>query len=200
MKVETMKVTLTMTEPILGAVPKDPEVYRTYIASKAPPEVNADGEVATVPIEEVEQKGWTGFHQDAKGLFLYDYAIKGFLKASAIALSGQTDIKNSRSKVDTLVFIFPRRVHILKDGKPVKAPDRVVERPLRAQTAQGPRVALARSDCVEAGCQLKFEVHVVGNKKDISLRLVKELFEFAKYEGLGQFRSGSYGRAVAEFA
>ena len=145
-------------------------------------------------IEDIEEKGWTGFHSDEKGLFLYDYVVKGFLKSAGLNLAEQTKIKQSRSKIDNLIFIFPRRLHILTNGKFIKSVDGVVERPLRAQTMQGPRVTLARSDYVEAGAALDFEAHVIGNEKGMKIELIEELLEFGKYMGLGQFRTGSYGR------
>jgi hypothetical protein len=64
-------------------------------------------------------------------------------------------------------------------------------------TAQGPRVTLVRSDVVEAGATLQFELHVLP-LKDFSEDTIRELFSYGEYQGLGQFRNGSFGRFTAE--
>ena len=100
--------TLTLVEPMLGTVPKDREIYATYIASKAP-DGAADDEVETVT-EDLEAKGWTGFHSDDNGLFVYDYLVKGFLKEAGNTLKEQLSVKALRSKLDQFVFVAPRPV------------------------------------------------------------------------------------------
>lgn len=196
MKTQKLKVKLTLIEPMLGTVPKDKEIYKSYIATKAPVPENGQEEVLTVG--QVEEKGWTGFHRDESGIFIYDYMIKGFLKAAGNTLKSQLDMKAMASKVDTLVFVFPRKIHPLKDKKKVAIPHGVVERPLRCQTMQGPRVTLARSDFLEAGCTFEFNITVLDNDKKLSPKMVAELFEYGQFSGLGQFRNGSYGRFTAE--
>ena len=79
--VDKMGVVIEFTTPMLGTVPKNPEVYKEYIATKAPKEVNTSDEVATVPVmtneemEGIEAKGWTGFHVLDGELFVYDYMV-----------------------------------------------------------------------------------------------------------------------------
>ena len=68
---------IVLTTEMLGTVPKDPDIYQTYIESKKP-DNNTDEEYLTV--EKIEERGWTGFHSDENGLFIYDYMIRGFLK------------------------------------------------------------------------------------------------------------------------
>ena len=80
----------------------------------------------------------------------------------------------------------------------MKSVDGVVERPLRAQTMQGPRVTLARSDYMNAGTKLTFEIKVVESAKEFTVEVVKSLFEYGELQGLGQFRNGSYGRFTVE--
>lgn len=193
MEKQVIKVRATLTESMLGTVPKSKDVYAKYIATKAP--VMDPAEVLTV--QETEEKGWTGFHQDEKGIFVYDYFIRGFLKSAAQAMREQVAVKNYKSKIDQYVFVMPRKVYVLQDGKHVKTPDGVVERPLRAMTMQGPRVTLARSDFLNAGSTMEFDIHLLKNK-DISEDTLKSWFEYAQYQGFGQFRNGSYGRATIE--
>jgi len=181
-----MKIEVTLLEDMLGTVPKDKEVYRTYVESKAP-EVNGEDESLTV--EEVEEKGWTGFHSDEKGLFVWDYFIKGFLKHAGNVMKETVKRKNLRSKIDDFVFVFPRRVYLGKIE-----PDGAFERPLRAMTAQGPRVSLSRSDFVKAGTKFGFEIKLFPVHKEIDEELVKSLLGYGQYMGFGQFRNGGFGR------
>ena len=75
-----MKVKIKLLTEMLGTVTKDPEVYKTYIESKKPETQNDEEEYLTV--DKIEEKGQTGFHRDENGLFIYEYMIKGFLKAA----------------------------------------------------------------------------------------------------------------------
>ena len=191
---ERFFVRIEFTEPILGTAPKDPSVYATYIETKKPP---APGEINDVLLEEykeidtgpdnMEERGWTGFMKDEKGIFIYNYLVKGFLKNAGNVLKEQLKIKNLRSKIDNLVFVYPRKLYF--GGK---KPDGVLERPLRAMTPQGPRITLARSDMIEAGAGLEFEVVIVKNK-EVTRDVIKTLFEFGQHYGLGQWRNAGYG-------
>lgn len=181
-----MKLKITLTEQMLGTVPKDKEIYTSYIASKAPIPEGAIDEVDSV--ETIEERGWTGFHKDENGLFIFDYLFKGFVKEAGNVLKDSVKIKNLRSKLDSYVFIFPRKIHL---GK--QKPDGVVERPLRAMTMQGPRVTLARSDYVDAGTTFELELKILPHK-EITEELILELLKYGELKGLGQFRNGSYGR------
>lgn len=192
MKTEQLKVTLTLLEDQLGTIPKDKELYASYIATKAP--IPEAGKEEVLTVQEIEEKGWTGFHKDKEGIFIYDYMIRGFLKAAGMALKGQMNLKNAVSKIDQFVFVFPRKIHPEYENKPIKEPHGMVERPLRAMTMQGPRVTLSRSDFLKAGCKYEFEITIIENDKGISSKVVRTLFEYGKFAGLGQFRNGSYGR------
>ena len=69
---QELKMKIKLLEPMLGTVAKDPDVYRTYIESKKP-ETETEDEYLTV--EKIEEKGWTGFHSDENGLFIYNYMV-----------------------------------------------------------------------------------------------------------------------------
>jgi hypothetical protein len=188
---------IRFTEPMLGTVAMDPEIYKTYIEAKKEKRKDsayapgADDEAATV--EKREEKGWTGFHrlnpddQDSP-MFVYDYFVKGFLKGSGNVLKDIVKVKQLKSKLDDFVFVFPRRI-LLGTGKP----DGVLERPLRAMTMQGPRVTLARSDYVKEGTEITFQIHLFPHPA-LSWKLIDALMAHGQYMGMGQFRNGSYGR------
>lgn len=187
------RITLTFTEPLLGTVPKDPEIYSSHVMSKA---ALSDEQIAEElrSIEVVEEKGWTGFHQDDGHPFLYDYVLKGFLKDACGMLRRATGTRSSKLNaykkvIDGLVFVEPRKIPLeLKDQKLG-----VLERPLRAQTAQGERVALARSDYAPAGTEITFELTILGQ---VPMTLLEEWLDYGKLRGLGQWRNGGYGAFV----
>ena len=196
---QKFNVELTLDEAMLGTVPKDKDIYTTFIASKAPTPENGEEEVETV--EEIEDKGWTGFHSIDGKPFIYDYMIKGFFKDACGMLSrvsgkkikGTERVpKNLSSKltaykkvIDGLIFVKPRKIFIELSGDMG-----ILERPLRVQTPQGERVCLARSDTVPAGSKLKFDVIVLGGVDEDTLR---EWFDYGALRGLGQWRNGGYG-------
>jgi hypothetical protein len=189
-EVNSMVVTVRLINPMLGTVPKSKHVYTDYVESKKPTNGTADlSEVeAETVMEALEAKGWTGFHADENGLFVYDYFIKGFFKNAGNILKDQLKVKNLRSKLDNNLFIFPRRVSL---GK--KLPDGCVERPIRCQTMQGPRVTIAKSDSVDAGTEFSFEV-VWLETSDVKEEKLKKMLGYGKLQGFGQFRGGGYGQ------
>lgn len=218
------KIRIKLIEPMLGTVPTDPDVYTNHIVGKTrkvlaqknlDPEMRKQAEemldikereeIETLP--ESDEKGFTSFHRDevTGELFLYDYMIRGFLKAAAGALKDklkvktgkikdgqevESDLTNYKGRIDSFVFAYPRRILL---GK--KEADGVLERPLRAETKQGPRVCLAKSDLIAAGTEFEFTVKVLSQMK-MSEKNLRELLRYGMYKGLGQFRNGSYGRFV----
>lgn len=184
-------IVLVATEPILGTVSKDPAVYATYIASKAPNSTDTSDELETVP-EKIEEKGWTGFHMLDGQPLIYNYVIKGLFKEAArfcrtIPKSASAALKSYKTYIDGCVFVTPRRIPlILPEGAKIEC----LERPLRADTAQGPRVALARSDMAPIGTRLEFDVVVLST---ITKEMIDEWLTYAQLKGLGQWRSGGWG-------
>jgi hypothetical protein len=195
----TLSVRLTFTEPLLGTVPKDPNVYSSYIAGRSlTPETTAEEEIGTVPEgASAEDRGWTGFHTAEDGEpFLYDYVIKGFFKDACSML---TRVDGTESKkltafrkcVDGLIFVKPRRIVLHLSG-----PLTPLERPLRAQTAQGERIALARSDAAPVGSWIEFEVVILGK---VPVATILEWLDYGEYRGLGCWRNAAYGRFTYTF-
>jgi len=192
MAVKTYHVDVTFTEHMLGTVTKNKDVYADYIASKAPEGTKTDDEIETV--QEMEEKGWTGFHMDEKGNpLIYDYTWKGFFKESASFMKRVGDTRSAKLTafkkiIDGLVFVGPRRIPlIIPEGETMG----VLERPLRAQTAQGERVALARSDTVPPGTKCSFEVRVLGDT--VTEDILREWLDYGALHGFGQWRNGGWG-------
>lgn len=179
------------TEPILGTVPKDKAVYESYIASKTELVDEAlTEELATVPVS--EEKGWTGFHEVDGQPILYDYVVKGFFKDACSMLRRVKGTKSAKVRaykkiIDGLIFVEPRRIPFNLNGGEMD----VLERPLRAHTAQGERVSLARSDTVPAGATLEFTITILG---EVSEDLLREWLDYGRLRGLGQWRNSGWGR------
>jgi len=197
-KKESIKVVITTTKPWLGTVTADPEVYKRFIAEKATPE-QVEEELSSLPpqerLGEMEVKGWTRFASDDRGLFIWDYMVKGFLKHAGEVLVSQHKIKAIRGKIDDLVNISPRKIYLEREGQLITKPDSVYERPLRGMTPQGPRVCLARSDLLEPPVNAEFTIEVLsGKKEEITLPLVLGLLDYGQFCGLGQFRNGGFGQ------
>jgi hypothetical protein len=190
-KSQKKSFTIEFTSPILGTVCKNQEVYKTYIASKAP--IPENGAVEVEDVKEAEEKGWTGFLADENGFYISSHMIIGFIKNACKVMTENGALKKIaayKTWLDSCVFAGPRKLHFGKTEA-----DFVVERPLRAMTAQGPRIALARSDAMNEGQRLTFEIEVLDNSKGITLEMIEELLEYGRYCGLGQWRgSGAYGQ------
>lgn len=188
-------VTVTFTTDILGTVPMNKEIYVDYIASKEGAPQHAVEEADTIPFED---KGKTGFHRLEDGTpFLYDYVIKGFFKDACGMLwrvgdSLSKKVKAYKKIIDGLVFIDERQIPFNLSG-----PIGELQRPLRAQTAQGERVALAFSELIPAGSSITFTLNILDDAS-VPEELIREWLDYAALRGFGQWRNGSYGRASYE--
>jgi hypothetical protein len=188
---KTIRVTLELTDPILGTVPKSKQIYSDYIATKNPDGVD---ESEVVDVKEAEEKCWTGFMEDEEGIYLADYLVKGFLKYAGNVLKEALNIQALKSKVNDFVFVSPRKIRFLNSVSiPVKSADGVLERPLRAHTPMGERVALARSDIVNPGRQISFTLTLLPHKL-VKVSTIKSLLDYGQFQGLGQWRNAGKGR------
>lgn len=200
---EKLKVKITFTESILGTSPNNTEIYRDFIASKAPDAATVEDEVAAIGVDEYTEKGITVFPRDKDGKpFLYDYQIKGFFKDSCQMLARLTgkDENGKKKKavnesgkltaykkvIDGLIFVEPREIKLNFDGE-----IGLCQRPLRAQTAQGERVALSISEEVPAGATAEFEIMCLD---DNHIPAVKEWLDYGVLRGIGQWRNSGKGR------
>lgn len=194
-KIDENTFEITFLEPMLGTTPLNKNVYEQYIMTKAKeltPEIEAELET----IEEVEEKGWSGFMKDDEGIFIYNYMIKGFLKAAVQVLIENKAINKIpayKSWIDKLVFVKPRKLYFLDNGDRVLDADDYLERPLRVMTPKGERTSLARSDIMEPGKKVRFTVKVMKNTKGLSLETIEKALCYGEFNGLGQWRNAEYG-------
>lgn len=193
---KTIKVRLTFTEKVLGSTSGDPEVTRSYIASKAEDAAKIEEEVAAIGVDGVEEKAKTVFPRLEDGTpFLWDYQVRGFFKSACQALN-MADAKHKLSaykkKIDLLVFVNERKIpYILPEGGEIGD----LQRPLRGQTAQGERIALAISETIPERTTVEFSITTL---EDDLMKRVRDWLNYGRYNGLGQWRNGSYGRFTWE--
>ena len=187
---------VTFVTDHLASSPANTEVYKEYIESKRRDEAEEAGdEVATLPAEHTEKIGWSVYHQDDKGLFLFDYHIRGFLKEAASAITGKTGLSAFKSKIDKWLFVTPRRLYLMNGAGHITKPEAFEERPIRAMTAQGPRTSLKRSDKVLAGAHFNAEIVVLPlGQAELTKERLTDWFDYGKWQGLGEWRNGSFGR------
>ena len=154
---------------------------------------------------ELDSKGPTVFFWDheTNRPCIGDHMIPGFLKAAADAIcktrprkngtvlgssSYTASIINQHLSIKERFIPFDQDIVRDKDGNA-----KGYQRPLRAMTAQGPRVTIASSEMVEAGASLEFTVQVL---KDSPLTedVLHTLFSYGQAHGLGQWRNAGWGK------
>lgn len=189
---KTLKIKVNFTEEVLGTASSNPHIHEEYIASNAPDAQNLEQEVAAIGSEEVFEKQMTIFPKDNDGNpILWDYQWKGFFKDACGMLkkvpgSECSKIKAFRKEIDGLIFVEPRMIPINVNGE-----IGVCQRPLRANTPQGERVALASSETVPAGSSVIFSVVLMCDSDE---KMIKETLEYGKRRGFGQWRNSGKGR------
>ena len=185
-----MKVRLTFTEPVLGTASGNPELHREYIASKAPNAPKIEEEVEALGVDAVEEKQMTLFPRLDDGTpFMWDYQVKGFFKSACKAMNnsdGHTKVTAYKTKIDQLIFVKERKIPFVFDGE-----IGTLQRPLRASTAQGERIALASSEMIPAGATVEFTI--MSLNKDL-MKNVCDWLDYGQWSGLLQWRGGGYGR------
>lgn len=193
---EKIKVRLTLTEDLLGTASGNKELYADYIATKAPTADMVEQEVEDFNPELAMEKAMTVFPRLEDGTpFLYDYQIKGFFKDSAGVLrkvpkSFCSKVKAYKKEIDGLLFPQPRKIPIKVNGEMG-----ICERPLRAATPMGERVALSISESIPAGSTLEFEISFL---TDDMKKLALECLDYGILRGLGQWRNSGKGRFTYE--
>lgn len=197
MEMQTIKARIKFFEELLGTCSGNKELHREFIASKAPDAESMEEEVAAIGVDGMMEKSMTVFPRDENGQpFLYDYQIKGFFKDSCGVLrkvpgTKASKIKAYKKEIDGLLFVSPRKIPLNLNGGEIG----VCERPLRASTAQGERIALSSSETAPAGTSIEIQIDCL--TKDMH-DLALECLEYGKLRGIGQWRNSGKGRYTYE--
>lgn len=188
----TLKIKVTFDEEVLGTASANPDIHRDYVASNGPNAMTIQEEVEAIGTEETFEKSMTVFPRNKEGKpIIWDYQWKGFLKDAFGSLkkipgSECGKIKAYKKEIDGLIFVYPRMIPIELNGDMD-----ICQRPLRAQTAQGERVALASSETVPEGSSVIFEIKCL---LDTHASAVIEALEYGAMRGFGQWRNSGKGR------
>lgn len=202
---EEYNVTIELTQDMLGTLPKSKSIFAAHLAST----MERKGKKEGMSEEEIQERiandlaeydddaedivaGHTTFLTDSEGRpHLKDYHFKGFLKEAAKAKKQSGTVKQLRSKVVQFLFVSPVVLYFSDDNLKSDALE-VFERPLRAETARGPRTTIARSDVVPAGTQISFTIQSLNPA--MTEKIISQLLWYGQYMGLGCFRGGGWGR------
>lgn len=134
-------------------------------------------------------------NEEGKPMF-WDYQIKGFFKDTCSALQKckneeiskeSCKIKAYKKVIDGCIFVEPRKIIINLNGGKMG----IRQRPLRGQTAQGERIALATSETIPAGSTIDITIVCLSDAYE---NTVYEWLNYGRWRGIGQWRNASYGR------
>lgn len=193
------KIRITFTEMVLGSHPADPELYTTFIGSKAPDAMTRKEEIEAIGATEYEEKSMTVFPRTLDGQpCITDWQVKGFFKDSCSALQRMKGdsisvhsckLKAFKKIIDGCIFAFPRRMAISFEGEIGN-----LQRPLRAQTMQGERICLANSETIPEGATFECTLKYPEQYDDV----VTEWLNYGVFRGFGQWRNAGWGRFTWE--
>ena len=195
---KSLKVRITFFEEVLGTASNNPNIHSEFIASKAEDAMKMEEEVDAIGVEEYIEKAMTVFPRNKDGKpIMWDYQIKGFFKDSCGVLRKVTGSKCSKVKaykkeIDGLLFVYPRAIEM---HMPARKTLGSCERPLRAQTPMGERVALANSETAPEGTYIDIEIECM---TDAMYDLAIECLDYGKRRGIGQWRNSGKGRFTYE--
>ena len=120
-------------------------------------------------IKEIKDSGWKPSKKTGKDAKPISAGIKAFKK-----------------EIDGSIFFYPEMI-------PIKTMEEIdiLQRPLRAETAQGPRVALSASEQIHNGsyCDMMIKVNM-----DSHVNSVREWLNYGYAHGTGQWRNSGAGR------
>ena len=191
----TLKIKVTTMDEMLGTASANPEIHREFIASNAPDAMTREEEVEAIGAEEVFEKGMTVFPKEGGKPFFWDYQWRGYFKDACGMLrklprSECAKIKAYKKELDGLLFFTQRKIPVRFDGEMG-----ICQRPLRGQTAQGERIALASSESIPAGATMEFEIKVLDSSRE---KAILEMLDYGRLRGFGQWRNSGKGRFTYE--
>lgn len=167
---------------------------------------------------ELEEKGITCFFRNPEGqkegerapICIGNHMILGFMKAAAESICRTKATKKgtvlqsagyTQSIINQHVNIFPEFLNSSKDIKRHEDGSiNYLQRSLRAMTAQGKRISLAKSEVLPGDSTFDFTIETLSNSP-LKEEHIKEILSYGQLKGLGQWRNAGYGRfTVVEFS
>lgn len=192
-EINELRIKLTFREEVLGMLPASEEVYKEFIAKNAPDAKTREEEIAEFGVDGVMDKSLTVFPRTEDGVpHLFDYQIRGMFKDNCSGLARVKTTESSKLKaykkvIDQNIFVAERKIpFVLPEGGEMG----IRQRPLRAQTAQGERIALAASETVPAGSTIEFTIEYYNPDHQ---ELIFEWLDHGRRHGLAQWRNSGKG-------
>ena len=193
---ETMKIRINFIDDLLASCPADEELYRTWLAQHGVDPATIDDEIAHLGIDDTMTKGKTIFLRNDDGEpCIRNYQVRGFFKNACRCLKPlpgtySSDIVANKAVIDRYVFVQEKYIPIHFDGEISDC-----QRPLRASTLQGERVALSVSESAPAGSWI--ECTVISLYPGL-MDAVREWLAYGQYNGLCQWRNSGKGSFLWE--
>lgn len=162
-------------------------------------------------MSELDDKGTTCFFRNPETgeVCIGSHMILGFLKASGESIAKTLPKKNgtvlqsatyTNGIINQHVKITPDLIDASNDivrdswNNPV-----YLQRSLRAMTAQGPRISLAKSEQLPKDTTFQFEINVLKNSP-LTEEHITTMLSYGQIKGLGQWRNAGHGSfEVVEF-
>jgi len=219
LKPKTCKTKIKFIAPILGSAPPTPDIYERYLRKKLEKEIekiekrlqkkpdpvlqekleSLREEYERIPVlAEIEphEEKLTVFYRDENNYpVIRAHQVLGFLKEVGNAFKDKIGIKNLRQKINYYVAVRPIEIPLFRDEdltERITKPDGLFERPLRAQTLQGPRSSIAKSEKLNPLVYAQFEIHILPNKQGVNEKLIKQLLDLGVYRGISQWSNSNY--------
>ena len=203
---ESKRIKITLIDEMLGTNPGNKEVHEKFIKSKAPDAETREQELEHLPAEEMVKNEMTVFYRTEDGKpAMACYHMYGFFKSACGFLKRVKGTKSEKIKaykkiIDGLIKVYPDASDPTGRYIELHMPDDTeigsCQRPLRAQTLQGERVALANSETVPAGTWFELDVCAWD---DSLWPAIEEWLDYGEFNGLGQWRSSGKGAFKWEY-
>jgi len=185
---------IKMRDRILGGNPKHPDKLQQIVDAGKRPETKMEEMTEELdPVDEEErakeeeEKRWSGFRKDDKGLFIRSSMIKQMIKVSAQRLGLYKRKRGSKDSLHGAMFIKPEKIYFGKD----KA-DGQYDHQGRVQTPRGGQSIVSRFDYMkdfEFECEIWMVANCPLNEEDLL-----KCFALGQEGGLGSMRPADFGK------
>ncbi|UCC32344.1 MAG: hypothetical protein JSU86_08680 [Phycisphaerales bacterium] len=217
MKIEWrhLKLTMTFSTPLCGGVPRNDDLVKTWIETRAPAKAPEGAQTLTEVVDERLEttdpvdaddpmsKLWVGFSKDDTGLFVRGGSVRAHLKDCAHTLApdfkaAKPPIMNFRKKFIDRIYVAEDRVYLRNGDGTVNAATDHRDAAMQVITPLGPRTCLKRVDQVHP-CWLECTIQLLeGN--GINRDAVVACLDYGAVHGFNQDRSLQYGRYAYELS
>lgn len=214
------KVRLTFKRDVIGSQPSNEDIKKDYIMSKmltGRTGMSADVAQSRIKeeienlkkdpeyqktIEQLDDKTLTVFYRNNEGIpCISDIQLRGFFKDSFAFVARENkwltkkDGTNYSGDAKYRDWIGDR-ISFNEQYIPIKDKEvKIMQRPLRCETMQGPRVTLSSSEYISAPFSINFSFKATDDVKD---DMIKAVLDRGEFKGIGQWANAQWGTFVYE--